>query len=101
LEPLGQAIGRKPDLRYNAKRPQDLASELNSRPHGKTILICWHHKEIPELLEDLGADPQRLLPQGQWPAQQFGWLLQLRYDQDGHLVRKQTKRIKEHLMPGD
>lgn len=24
---------------------------------GKTILICWHHAEIPELLEGLGATP--------------------------------------------
>ena len=101
LEPLGAAIGLKPDLRFQAKRPQELVRELRSRQHGKAILICWHHKEIPELLKSLGADPDRLLPGGEWPAQQFGWVLQLRYDHDGQLLQSKTKRIKEHLMPGD
>jgi hypothetical protein len=101
LEPLGKAIGLKPDLRFQAKRPQDLADELRARPHGHDILICWHHREIPDLLAALGADPERLLPKGEWPAQQFGWALELRYDHDGRLIRNKTRRIKEHLMPGD
>lgn len=101
LEPLAEAVGLKPDLRYQAKHPAELASELQSRPHGKTILICWHHREIPELLKALGEDPHKVLPHGEWPAQQFGWVLKLRYDEQGHLIRNQTKRIKEHLMPGD
>jgi hypothetical protein len=101
LEPLGTAIGLKPDLRFQAKRPQELVRELRSTQHGKAILICWHHKGIPELLKSLGADPDRLLPGGEWPAQQFGWVLQLRYDHDGRLLQNKTKRIKEHLMPGD
>jgi len=101
LEPLAQAIGLKPDLRFQAKQAQALAGELRSTVRGKTILICWHHHEIPELLKALGADPERLLPEGQWPSQQFGWMLELRYDHQGHLIRNSTKRIKEHLMPGD
>ena len=91
----------KPDLRYQAKRPQELVRELQSMSHGKTILICWHHREIPDLLRSLGADPDLLLPEGQWPAEQFGWMLQIRYDHEGHLIRGKTKRIKEHLMPSD
>jgi hypothetical protein len=101
LEPLAQAIGLKPDLHFQARQSRELASELQSMPHGKTILICWHHREIPELLQALGADPERLLPHGQWPAQEFGWVLKLRYDHRGHLIRKETRRIKEHLMPDD
>jgi hypothetical protein len=101
LEPLAETIGLKPDLRFQAKQPQALAGELQSRSHGKTILVCWHHREIPELLKDLGADPNRLLPNGEWPSQQFGWMLQLSYDHEGQLIRNKTKRIKEHLMPGD
>lgn len=101
LEPLGQAIGLKPELRFQAKRPQDLAEDLQSRPHGKNMLICWHHREIPDLLKALGAEPERLLPHGEWPAQQFGWVIQLRYDHEGRLIPGKTQRIKEHLMPGD
>ena len=101
LEPLAQAIGLKPDLRFQARQAEDLARELRSHSHGKAVLICWHHREIPELLKALGADPDRLLPQGQWPSQQFGWMLELRYDHGGRLIRGKTRRIKEHLMPGD
>jgi hypothetical protein len=101
LEPLGQAIGLKPEVHFQARQPNELVRELRSRPHGKNILICWHHKEIPELLKDLGADPDRLLPDGEWPSQQFGWVLQLRYDHEGRLIPGKTKRIKQHLMPGD
>ena len=101
LEPLGHAIGLKPDLRFQSRRPADLVEELRSRPHGKAILICWHHGEIPELLEQLGAEPQKLLPHGQWPAQQFGWVLQLRYDHQGRLISGESRRVKEHLMADD
>ncbi|HZR19463.1 MAG TPA: flagellar basal body-associated protein FliL [Verrucomicrobiae bacterium] len=101
LDPLARSLGLKPDTRFQSKRPQDLVRELKARSHGKVILICWHHHEIPQLLQDLGADPSRLLPEGEWPGQQFGWMLRLRYDEEGHLIRSQTKRIKEHLMPDD
>ena len=101
LEPLAHALGLKPDLRFQARRPQDLAWELRARPHGKTILVCWHHREIPALLAELGVDPDRLLPNGQWPDKQFAWMLRLSYDEQGRLKHHQTKRIKEHLMPGD
>ena len=101
VEPLAESLGLKPDLRFQAKRPQDLAQELRAREHGKVMLICWHHREIPELLEDLGANAAELLPEGQWPAQQFGWVIRLCYDENGQLKSEGTKRIKEHLMPGD
>jgi hypothetical protein len=101
LEPLARAIQLKPDLRFQAKRPQALARELQSIAHGRNILICWHHREMPDLLTALGADPDKLLPQGEWPSQQFGWVLELRYDHDGHLIPSKTRRIKEHLMPGE
>ncbi len=99
--PLAKALGLKPDLRFQAKESQVLAHELQTTAHGKVILICWHHREIPDLLRALGADPEHLLPHGQWPAQQFGWVLRLKYNHEGLLIRKQTKRIKEHLMPDD
>jgi hypothetical protein len=101
LEPLAQAIGLKPDVRFQAKQPEQLAQELQSRSHGQNILICWHHREIPELLKALGAEPGRLLPQGEWPSQQFGWMIELRYDHQGRVIQDKSRRIKEHLMTGD
>ena len=101
VEPLAKSLGLKPDLRFQAKRPQDLVESIRSNQHGKVILVCWHHHEIPELLARLGADPEALLPEGEWPAQQFGWMLRLSFDEHGKLVPSRSKRIKEHLMPGD
>jgi hypothetical protein len=101
VEPLAKSLGLKPDLRFQSKRPQDLVRELQSAPHGKVLLVCWHHREIPDLLRQLGANPEGLLPGGEWPAQQFGWVLRLNYDKNGRLIDSQSKRIKEHLMPTD
>ncbi len=36
---------------------QDLLK--SSKFNGKTILICWHHGEIPELLDGLGTSPHQ------------------------------------------
>ncbi len=101
LEPLGKALGLKIDSRFKNKKFQELADEIQSRDHGKSILICWHHGEIPELVQALGADPAKLLPEAKWPDQQFGWVLQLRYDDEGRLIPGETKRLNENLMPGD
>jgi hypothetical protein len=101
VEPLAKSLGLKPDIRFQAKRPQELVESIRSSQHGKVILVCWHHHEIPELLARLGADPEALLPEGEWPAQQFGWMLRLSFDENGRLITNRTKRIKEHLMPDD
>ncbi len=101
LEPLGNALGLKIDRRFKNKKFRELTDEIQSKDHGKSILICWHHGEIPELVRALGADPTKLLPEAKWPDQEFGWVLQLRYDDGGHLIPGETKRINENLMPGD
>jgi hypothetical protein len=51
---------------------------------GETVLICWHHGTIPDLLKAFGAKPQKLwFLGGEWPDDVFGWLIVLRYDQNG------------------
>lgn len=99
LTPLSQATGLVIDQRFTDKQFQELANELRARPHGKHILICWHHGEIPGLLQALGATPEQLLPKGKWPSEVFGFVIQLRYDGKGQLV--EAKCIKENLMPDD
>ncbi|MDB6022690.1 MAG: hypothetical protein JWQ04_2547 [Pedosphaera sp.] len=101
LEPLSQALALKLDVRFKNKQFQDLTHELQSQDHGKHILIAWHHGEIAELAESLGASPAALLPKGKWPPEEYGWVLQLRYDHAGRLIAEQTKCIHEKLMPGD
>jgi hypothetical protein len=99
LEPLSKATGLAIDDRFKDKQFQELAQDLRSKPHGKRILICWHHGEIPQLVAALGADPGKLFPKGKWPPEVFGWVIKLRYGPDGHLV--EAVRINEHLMPDD
>jgi hypothetical protein len=93
LEPLSRAIGLPIDAQYKDKDYAKLADALQSANHGKYILICWHHGEIPSLLRALGADPDQLIPGGKWPGDQYGWVMQLRYDKDAHL--KDSTRIVE------
>ncbi len=99
IEPTSKALGLAIDSRFKNKDFQQLVDEIRSKPHGQAILIAWHHGEIPALLEALGANPNQILPNGEWPAEVFGWLIQLRYDQNGQLI--ETKRINENLLPDD
>ena len=101
VEPLGRALGLQIDTRFTNKKFQDMVDEIQTKDHGRHILICWHHGEIPNLVRALGADPDKLLPEGKWPNEVFGWMLELRYDENGRLMPGETKRINEKLMPGD
>jgi hypothetical protein len=47
------------------------------------------------------ANPKTFLPNGKWPGAVFNWVILLSFDQDGRLIPANTKRITEHLMPGD
>jgi hypothetical protein len=101
VEPLGKALGLQIDTRFANKKFQDMVDEIQTKDHGRRILICWHHGEIPNLVRALGADPDKLLPEGKWPNDVFGWMLQLRYDENGRLIPSETKRTNEKLLPGD
>lgn len=95
LEPLAKDLGLKIDSRFKNNQFSQLIDEIQSRPHGTNILICWHHGNIPQLLRALGADPNTLLHKGKWPNDVYDWLIQLRYDENGHLL--DSKRINENL----
>jgi hypothetical protein len=99
LEPLSQAMSLPIHNKFKDKEYADLAAALQSQSRGKTILICWHHGEIPGLLAALGADPETLLHHGKWPEDVYNWVVQLRFDGNGHLDQSQV--INEKLMPGD
>jgi broad specificity phosphatase PhoE len=99
IEPLAKELGLTVDSQFNNKEFMKLVDEIQSRPHGTNILICWHHGTIPQLLRALGADPKRLLPNGKWPNNVFGWLIELRYDENGRLF--ESKRINENLSSDD
>jgi len=101
VEPFAKAAKLRIDARFSSNQSPELAAALRATEQGKRILISWHHTDIPDLLRALGAKPKSLLPGGKWPDAVFGWVILLSYDQDGRLIPASTRRINEHLMPGD
>ena len=101
MEPFAKAANLKIDTRFGNKQSTELATNLRANQQGKVILICWRHGNISALLRALGAKPKSLLPQGRWPDAVYDWVILLSYDQGGHLIPESSRRINEHLMPGD
>ena len=101
VEPFAKAAKLPIDSRFGNKQPTDLADELRANHQGKVLLICWHHGQIPALLRALGAAPERLLPNGKWPKAVYDWVIVVSYDENGRLVPESTRRISEHLLPGE
>jgi hypothetical protein len=101
VEPFAKAANLKIDTRFGNNQSTELAADLRANHQGKVILICWRHPYVPALLRALGAKPEDLLPRGKWPGAVYDWVIVLSYDHDGNLIPAGTKRINEHLMPGD
>jgi broad specificity phosphatase PhoE len=94
-EPTAAALGLPLNSSFKNKDYQELVNELKAHHHDKHVLICWHHGEIPDLLRALGADPDTLLPGGHWPGEEYDWLIELRFDDEGKL--KDARRVEEGL----
>jgi hypothetical protein len=101
VEPFAKAANLKIDTRFGNNQSTELAADLRANHQGKVILICWRHPYVPDLLRALGAKPEDLLPRGKWPGAVYDWVIVLSYDHDGNLIPAGTKRINEHLVPGD
>jgi hypothetical protein len=101
VEPFANAAKLKIDTRFGNNQSSDLAADLRANNEGKVILICWRHPYVPDLLRALGANPEDLLPSGKWPNRVFDWVILLSFDQNGHPIPGDARRIKEHLLPDD
>jgi hypothetical protein len=101
VEPFAKAANLPIDTRFGNAQSTDLTADLRANQQGKVILICWRHPYIPALLQALGAKPKKFLPDAKWPNGVFDWVILLSYDQDGRLIPAGSRRIDEHLMPGD
>jgi hypothetical protein len=101
VEPFAKAAKLKIDAHFGNNQSADVAANLRANQQGKVILISWRHGDIPSLLRALGAKPEELLPRGKWPGAVYDWVILLSFDQNGRLIPGSTKRINEHLLPGD
>jgi hypothetical protein len=98
LLPLSNALALKLHTSFDLSESQQLADKVRTSYSGETVLICWHHGAIPDLLKAFGLNPKGLLPGGKWPEEVFGWLLVLRYDQNGEVT---TSVSNEGIGPDD
>jgi hypothetical protein len=101
VEPFANVAKLKIDTRFGNNQSAELAADLRANDQGKVILICWRHPYIPALLGALGANAKTFLPNGKWPGAVYNWVILLGFDQDGRLIPSSSRRINEHLMPGD
>jgi hypothetical protein len=101
VEPFAKAANLKIDTRFGNDQSVDVAADLRANQQGKVILVCWRHPYIPALLRALGANPETFLPNGKWTGAVYDWVILLSFDQEGHLIPASSRRINEHLLPGD
>jgi phosphohistidine phosphatase SixA len=94
LEPLSAKIGVDIDSSIKNKHFDELAKELDDpKFDGKTIVIAWHHGNIPALAADLGA-PKGSYPD-HWSGKVFDQILEFHYGADGTpTVQDITEDIK-------
>lgn len=97
LTPLSDALKLPIDQRFADKDVKGLVQALSSETHGKSILIAWHHGQLPKLIRAFGADPKTLMPNGKWPGDVFNWVVVLRYDHAGQLIPGSVHIIEEKL----
>lgn len=96
MEPTARALQLTPDTRFTRDELGALKDAIMSAPllAGKTVIVCWEHDAIPEMLQVFGwtSGPTR------WPAKTYDrlWLLDF---QDGKPVR--FRNLPQKLLPGD
>ncbi|MFA5955704.1 histidine phosphatase family protein [Hyphomicrobium sp.] len=80
MEPLADALGLKIQHDFENKEFADLVDEIFNDPDykNKTIVICWHHGNLPAMAALLGV-PAGSYPDP-WPDDAFGLILDLQYD---------------------
>jgi len=108
IQPLADELKKQVDTKYKDKDYSGMAAHFQQKAKeyaGRNILICWHHGEILQLTEAMGASCATLPAASDWPAKWpedvFGWLLKIYYKSDGTIHHNSTQAINEKLMPDD
>ncbi|MBI3554464.1 MAG: histidine phosphatase family protein [Elusimicrobia bacterium] len=97
VQPLADDLALDIRQSYRRKDTALLAAEImeDKQLDGKTVLICWEHKIIPDILKAFGwtAGP------GKWPGAEVydrAWVLDFKVGQP-----QAFKDLPQHLLPGD
>jgi hypothetical protein len=95
LEPLSRAMNLPIERPFADDEVEKLAKSLRHGDPGRTVLIAWHHGQLPKLISELGGDPALILPDGQWPAGVYDWVVVLRYDSNGQVMSDASRLVRE------
>jgi hypothetical protein len=98
LEPLSHISGIAIQQPYADRHVKGLANWLRRGPSNRTILIAWHHGELPGLISELGGDPQTLLGRRHWPSHVYDWVVVLRFDRNGAIMPQSSRLIHEPVL---
>ena len=96
MEATGRALGVTLDTRLTRDEIAPLVKAIMGTPayEGKTVVVCWEHKVIPEMLKAFGwADGPR-----KWPDEVYDRLWVLDFTQ-GKPTR--FRDLPQKILPGD
>ena len=97
INPLAQTIHLEIDSGVSNKDYSVLAANLLAGATdygGKTVLICWHHENIPELAQGLHAANAP----ANWMGEVFDRIWVLEYQSSGQVY---FHDLAQNLLPGD
>lgn len=97
LAPLSEAMHIPIQQPFADAAVGDLAAWLGTGRKGRTILVAWHHGEIPALVAKLGADPGALFAFRHWSPSVFDDVVVLRFDDAGQLIPGETRVVREDI----
>lgn len=95
--PLAEQLGLKLLSQYTRNQYPAMVQEVLKNPqyNGKTVLICWEHKHIPDIVSALGVQPKM----SAWPGKVYDRTLLITYKPDGTVAS--FKNIPQQLLFGD
>jgi phosphohistidine phosphatase SixA len=81
ITPFSRTVNEPINSTYADEEYQRMADLIlhDSKYAGKTIIIAWHHGEIPKLAKALGATDAP----DEWPSDTFDRVWEITYDKDG------------------
>jgi broad specificity phosphatase PhoE len=93
--PLAKSLGLEVIDKFDHDQIEELVKDIRNNPsyHGKTVLICWEHKRIPDIVKALGGHGEM-----KWHGHVFNraWIL----DFQGERMTLFSD-IPQRLLPGD
>lgn len=80
MQPLAAALGKAVQHDIEDKDFEDLISEVFSNPQyrGRMIVICWHHRKLPDIAALLGGQPGTY--PDPWSEDLYNVIVDFRYD---------------------